>query len=175
MTDREFTLLMAGITALPTITFTGFVAYWTWRRDQERLVIQKVPFYYDSVIGTEVLAQGVPGGILVRNLSLFPVRVAGLAFVAKGKFVEIRRGEHGDAWPTELPSHAEMLVNASSQEWQSLKDLGHGEKIENAVFVVEAITETRHRFTSNTLNVRLMRALRGIGRRFRRGATRKVT
>jgi len=41
--DQKFTLWIAAVTTLPTIVFAGAVAYWNWKRDQKRIVVQKSP------------------------------------------------------------------------------------------------------------------------------------
>jgi hypothetical protein len=159
MTDREFTLFVAAITALPTIIFTGFVAFWSWERDQERLILKKVSWAWQTATGASVLAKGVAGGILVRNLSLFPVRVKELGFAVGGKGVSITRGGHGDEWPVELASHSDMVVNFDQDEWQEVLNIGYGEDVLSPQFVAEALTETGRKFTSNTLDVMLKRIL----------------
>jgi hypothetical protein len=176
MTDRQFTLLVAAITALPTIIFTGFVAYWSWKRDQERLIIKKVSWSWQSATGASVPAKGVAGGILVRNLSLFPVRVKELGFAVGGKGVSITRGDHEDEWPVELASHSDMVVNFGPDEWQEVQNLGCGEDVLSPKFAAAALTETGRKFTTNTLDVKLKRILgrtrawviRGWGKTLRR-------
>jgi hypothetical protein len=175
MRDRQFTLLVAAITALPTIIFTGFVAYWSWERDQERLILKKVSWSWQTATGASVPAKGA-GGILVRNLSLFPVRVKELGFAVGGKGMSITRGGHEDEWPVELASHSDMVVNFDLDEWQEVQNLGYGGDVLSPKFVAAALTETGRKFTSNTLDVRLKRILgrtrtrviRGWGKTLRR-------
>jgi hypothetical protein len=82
-------------------------------------------------------------GIVVTNLSLYPVRIAGLAFLMGGKTILVfDRDEHKDEWPLKLASHARMRVFASDREWKRLETLGVPNKIMDWKFVAVAATET---------------------------------
>jgi hypothetical protein len=162
--EHKFTLWTTALTALPAIVFTGAVAYWTWRRDQERIIVQKSPVYWKTLDGTDGPLAGV--GIVVTNLSLYPVRIAGLAFLVGGKTILVfDRDEHKDEWPLKLASHARMRVFASDREWKRLETLGVPNKIMDWKFVAVAATETGARFSSNRLKVGIMRPIRSLRRR----------
>ncbi|HEX4038637.1 MAG TPA: hypothetical protein VHX37_11315 [Acidobacteriaceae bacterium] len=167
--DHKFTLWTTILTGLPTIVFTGGVAYWTWRRDQERIVVQKSPQYWNTLDGRMTPEVLVTVGVVVRNLSLFPVRVSGLAFLMDGKEVLVfDRSDHEDEWLKELPSRARMVVYANDREWQQLNRLGLRGKIMKWEFVAVAVTETQSRFVSNRLTVRVFRTLRRLRKWFTR-------
>jgi hypothetical protein len=161
--EHKFALWTTVLTGLPTIIFTGAVAYWTWRRDQERIVVQKSPQYWNTLDGRLTPEVLVTVGVVVRNLSLFPVRVSGLAFLMDGREVLVLdRSDHEDEWLKELPSRSRMVVYANEREWQQLNRLGLRDKIMNWEFVAVAVTETQSRFVSNRLSVRVFRTLRRI-------------
>ena len=77
--EHTFTLWTTALSALPTIVFTGVIAYWTWRRDQERIIVQKSPQYWNTLDGTQPDAALCGVGVVVTNLSLFPVRITLMA------------------------------------------------------------------------------------------------
>ena len=73
-------IIIGVCSALFTATFTGIPAvllfWWTWRRDQERLVVQKLLMYLPTIAEYTDLEKDEFGpnfGIVVRNRSLFPV------------------------------------------------------------------------------------------------------
>lgn len=161
--DQKVALWVAGLTALPTIVFTGAVAYWNWRRDQERLIVMKSPLYWQTPTGAETDATLCGVGIVVINLSLYPVRVAGLALLLDGKtFFEFYKPAHDElSWPPEIPGHARMIVRSTEQEWnQILFALEERGKAAVSKFVAVAVTETGRRFASNRLKFRILRPLR---------------
>lgn len=159
--EHKFTLWTAIFTGLPTIVFTGMVAFWTWRRDQERIIVQKSPVHWKTLDGTDGPLCGA--GIVVTNLSLFPVRIAGLAFRMDGETLFVfERDEHKEKWPSELASHARMSVIATDREWKRLETLGVPDKIMDWKFVAVAATETGSRFFSNRLRLKIVRPLRTL-------------
>src|ERR1019366_2001415 len=83
--DQKIALWTAAVVALPTIVFTGAVAYWTWRRDQERIIVQTSPTKWSALAGTQTEGTLSGVGIAVVNLSLYPVRIAGLGFLLDGE------------------------------------------------------------------------------------------
>ncbi len=127
MTERTFQLLKDALIAVPTVTFTGFVAWWSWRRDQERLRVQKI-------LGEDI-------GVSVTNLSLFPVRVCGAGFqlpdgrkiplkdarrerTDKGPLTlpELSSGSDGPrvAWPVDIPSYGRSVFYASLSDERAI-------------------------------------------------------
>lgn len=164
--DQKVALWIATLTALPTIVFTGAVAYWNWRRDQERVIVRTAPLYWKTLDGELTDAALNCVGIAVTNLSLYPVRIAGLAFLMNGKAMLIlNRGKHSsDEWPLELASHARRIVYLDESEWNEFEAKGLRRRINDAGFVAVAVTETGRRFTSNRLKTRIARpfwAVRG--------------
>jgi hypothetical protein len=171
--EHKFIVWTTALTALPTITFTGMVAFWTWRRDQERIIVHKSPVHWNTLDETEGALCGA--GIVVRNLSLFPVRIAGLAFRIHGKTIFVfDHDEHVEDWPLELASHAKMNVSATGREWKRLEALGVPDKIMDWKFVAVAVTETGARFSSNRLSVGIVRPLRNLWRRFSKWRVRRL-
>ncbi|MGH7867500.1 MAG: hypothetical protein ACREP9_07685, partial [Candidatus Dormibacteraceae bacterium] len=67
--DHWFEVLKDVLIALPTVTFTGWIAYWTWLRDQERLRVQKILVFGRTIKGDRVLIRDADIGVLVINLS----------------------------------------------------------------------------------------------------------
>ena len=87
-------------------------------------------------------------GIIVTNLSLFPVRIAGLGL---SEWMESTPGltptnTHTDEWALEIPSHSRMVVRANPKDWKKLEALGIRNKIMDWGFVAVALTETGNRF-----------------------------
>lgn len=84
MTELEKETIVACVGA----AFSGVPAvllfWWTWRRDQERVIVQKVIDHYPTLDGGGVIAKDKSGipiiDVLIRNRSLFPVRVAAVGF-----------------------------------------------------------------------------------------------
>jgi len=162
--DQKVALWITALTALPTILFTGAVAYWNWRRDQERIIVRKSPTYWETPGRTETDAALCGFGIAVTNLSLYPVRIAGLAFLLGGKtFFQFYRPSREESWLPEIPSHARMVVRTTDQEWnQIVSALGNRGKAASLKFVAVAVTETGRRFTSVRFSVRVVWPLRFI-------------
>ncbi|MGA7523550.1 MAG: hypothetical protein WBW84_13940 [Acidobacteriaceae bacterium] len=167
--DQKIVLWAAAISAVPTALFTGWVAWWTWRRDQERIVVQKSPMHWETMDGSQTDATLCGFGIVVTNLSLFPVRIIGLGIRLNRKHAfAFDRTEHRDAeWPAEIASHARIVVYASEKEWTQIKAKGLDKRIMNWIFVAVARTETGGLFASNRLNIKLLRPFRSAGRRLR--------
>ena len=105
-------------------------------------------------------------GIVVTNLSLYPVRIAKLGFRISGKRTwGFDRDNHdGDEWPLEIKSYARMIVYANAREWKQLEALGVPHEIVDWEFVAVAVTETDRRFFSNRLRLKIMRPLRTLRR-----------
>lgn len=89
-------LIIGIVSALATALFTGIPAvalfWWTWRRDQERLSVQKLFPFGRTLSGDRVRARDNFGplvGIVIRNLSLFPVHVSSVGFEVDGQVVEL--------------------------------------------------------------------------------------
>ena len=78
--DHRFELVKELVIALPTIVFTGWIAYWTSLRDQDRLRVQKYLPFSNTVDGKSVLVSDGEVGVLIVNLSLFPVWISAVGF-----------------------------------------------------------------------------------------------
>jgi len=171
--DQKIALWVASLTALPTIVFTGWVAWWTWRRDQERIIVQYSPLHWESIDGTQPDATLSGLGIVVRNLSLYPVRIVALGFRLEGKTTfTLDRDAHSGKWPEELASHARVVIYATDQEWIRLQTLGIRERIRDKKLEAVALTETGSRFSSRRLGVRIMQPLRSAHRWLKKTAAR---
>jgi len=107
--------------------FTGIPAFllfwWTWQRDQERLVVQKLLSFAETVNGGRVRLRDGDGpilDILVRNRSLFPVRISAAGFEVDGKVIQL---QHPSA-PMPMrkdPDHGASrpyVVNADDDPWE---------------------------------------------------------
>ncbi len=146
--EHKFTLWITVFTSLPAIAFTGVVAYWTWRRDQERIIVRKAPLYWETLDDSEGPLESM--GVAVTNLSLYPVRICGLGFLLDGKDVLfLNQDLHKDEWLSEIPSHSRMIVYANASELKQLEAVGIRERINDRKFVAAARTETGGLFFSN--------------------------
>jgi hypothetical protein len=175
--EHTFTLWTTALSALPTIVFTGVIAYWTWRRDQERIIVQKSPQYWNTLDGTQPDAALCGVGVVVTNLSLFPVRITGLGFLIDGKkSFPLDREKHKVQWSPEIASHARMVVYAEEGEWKQLVNiLGNRGRVNDWNFVAIANTETGRRFASNRFSVRVFRPLKILWRWLRRKTGRSAS
>jgi hypothetical protein len=86
VTEHQFELLRDVIIAVPTIVFSGWIAYWTWWRDQENIKVVKVLPFARTAEGKWVAVDGQIG-VLVTNLSLFPVKICALGYKLPGREV----------------------------------------------------------------------------------------
>lgn len=89
-------LVIDGLSVFLTALFTGIPAmllfWWTRRRDQERLFVQKLFMNVQTATGNLVPERDELGrvfGILIRNLSLFPVHVSAVGFEIDGEIIEL--------------------------------------------------------------------------------------
>jgi len=84
MTELEKETIVACVAAAVTGIPAALLFWWTWRRDQERLKVLKIIDYWPTLDNGQVMAKDETGaptlGILVRNRSLFPVRVSAAGF-----------------------------------------------------------------------------------------------
>jgi hypothetical protein len=91
-------LVKETIVACVGAAFTGVPAillfWWTWRRDQERLTVQKLIDEWPTLDGRGVIVKddsGIPRlGILVRNHSLFPVHMSAAGFSIDGEVLQLQ-------------------------------------------------------------------------------------
>ncbi len=141
MTEHTFQLVKDALIALPTVMFTGFVAWWAWRRDQERFRVQKILPYAQTTSGEWVLVTQGDIGVLVTNLSLFRIPVCAVGIqLPNGRpmlFADARRestdkgpltlpelssGSDGPkvAWPVDIPSYGRSVFYASLSDWKSI-------------------------------------------------------
>ncbi|MDR3412062.1 MAG: hypothetical protein P4L87_14150 [Formivibrio sp.] len=102
MTELEKETIVACVGA----AFSGVPAvllfWWTWRRDQERLIVQKVIDHYPTLGGEQVIAKDPSGiplmDVLIRNRSLFPVRVAAVGFKIDKTVIQLETLD----WPVKV-------------------------------------------------------------------------
>jgi len=126
--------IIAAMTAVFTGIPAALVFWWTYRRDQERLIIRKLRPRGATLEGNKVLATDPLGpvfGILIRNLSLFPVRISAEGFKIDGEVTQLERAHFGkntrknpgrssnpvrppdpdlDPDPFEIPSNSYVMV-----------------------------------------------------------------
>jgi hypothetical protein len=79
---------MALFTGIPA----GLLFWWTWQRDQERLVVQKLFSNWQTLTGSTVSEKDESGpvfGILIRNRSLFSVHVSAVGFEMNRKVIPL--------------------------------------------------------------------------------------
>lgn len=102
MTELEKETIVACVGA----AFSGVPAvllfWWTWRRDQERLIVQKVIDHYPTLGGGQVIAKDQSGipliDVLIRNRSLFPVRVSAVGFQIDKTVIQLETLD----WPVKV-------------------------------------------------------------------------
>lgn len=89
-------MIVGIVSVFFTALFTGIPAvllfWWTWQRDQERLVVQKLLMETQTVSGGSVLERDQLGptfGILIRNCSLFPVHVSAVGYKIDGNVLPL--------------------------------------------------------------------------------------
>jgi len=89
-------IVIGSVAALATAIFTGVPAvllfWWTWQRDQERIIVKKLIPNWPTLTGQWVPQKdrfGPVFNILVRNRSLFPVYVSAAGFLVDGEVIEI--------------------------------------------------------------------------------------
>jgi hypothetical protein len=89
-------IIVGSVAVFFTALFTGIPAlllfWWTWQRDQERLVVQKLFWYGKTHDGKRVLLKDTHGprfGLLIRNRSLFSVRVDAVGFEIGGNVIQV--------------------------------------------------------------------------------------
>jgi hypothetical protein len=94
--DLEKEIIVGIMSALFTALFTGVPAlllfWWTWQRDQERLIVQKLVWFATTIDGKRIHLRGGSGpqfGILIRNRSLFPVHVSAAGFQIDGEVIQL--------------------------------------------------------------------------------------
>ncbi len=153
--DQQFTLWAAALTALPTIIFTGAVAYWNWKRDQERLIVKKGFLHWAPQDGKLTNANLTGVTITITNLSLYPVRVGALGFTTGGRNLVLlnREARDGREWPSVLPSREMMKVAANNNELKQLEALGLRNGLSERKLVAVAATATGKLFFSKRFGV----------------------
>lgn len=87
--------IVASVAAVCAAIPSALLVWWTWKRDQERLVVQKSPVTMQGLDGNPVLMKdnsGTPNlRVLIRNRSLFPVRVSAVGFDIDGTVLQMER------------------------------------------------------------------------------------
>jgi hypothetical protein len=89
-------IIVGCVAAIATAIFTGVPAallvWWSWQRDQERLVVQKLIPNSQTVTGEWVAERdgfGPVFGILIRNRSLYPVHLSEMGFEIDGTAIAL--------------------------------------------------------------------------------------
>jgi hypothetical protein len=79
----------AAFTGIPAVLLVG----WTWLRDQERVKVLKIIYNWPKLDGGGVMAKDETGtptlGIIVRNLSLIPIRLNAGGFKVDRTVIEL--------------------------------------------------------------------------------------
>jgi hypothetical protein len=121
------------------------LVWWTWQRDQERLIVQKSPLRVNDLYGKPVILKNTYNTpqlrVLIRNRSLFPVRVSAVGFDIDGTIYELTKPSvwtkaQKSAFPLppsdddviEIPSGAYTFIEFT-QNWDSAQV---GETLEKA-------------------------------------------
>ena len=107
-------VIVACLGVVLTALFTGVPAvllfWWTWRRDQERLLVQKLFSNWQTIDWKWVSAKDAHGpviDILIRNRSLFSVHVSAVGLRIHNRIIEI---EHL-LFPMKMKKNPEPLSN----------------------------------------------------------------
>ena len=104
---REIIVGVAAVffTALFTGVPAGLLVWWTWQRDQERLVVNVLTKgWVAGKLAPLADSYGPSCAILIRNRSLFPVHICSAGFVIDGEVIEM------EALP--LPLKSRMIYDA---------------------------------------------------------------
>jgi hypothetical protein len=140
--ELEKDMIIGIVAVFFTALFTGIPAlllfWWTWQRDQERLIVQKLLVQWQTASGDSVLERDTRGptfGILIRNRSLFPVHVSAVGYKIDGNVIALEHpippskmkqnpdphsnrpyilDDTFDPW--EIPSQASMRVDLSDAD-----------------------------------------------------------
>ena len=130
-------MIVGIIIALFAAFFAVIAAWWAWQRDQERLIVQKLLYRWDTATGGKVLEKdqfGPTFGILIRNRSLFSVHVSSVGFQINGEVIELEGPLFpatmkknpdpsskfpyiaGESDPREIPSQASTQVSVTDAD-----------------------------------------------------------
>lgn len=89
-------IVVGTVAAAATAIFTGIPAallfWWTWQRDQERIIVKKLIPNWPTLTGEWIPEKdqfGPTFDILVRNRSLFPVYISSAGFLIDGEVIEL--------------------------------------------------------------------------------------
>jgi hypothetical protein len=148
MTEHHFQLIKDALIALPTIVFTGWVGYWTWLRDQERIRVQKIIPFAETIDGKMVPCADGDIGVKVVNLSLFRIRIRMVGFKVPTGMFEFRNAEmdllvdtsslQGNSsisrrvkihWPVEILSHGRADFYASTDDLKNFPAISNAELV----------------------------------------------
>jgi hypothetical protein len=112
--ELEKEVIIGVVSVTLTALFTGIQAaalvWWTWQRDQERLVVQKLLVQGQINSGESVTDHdelGTAFGILVRNRSLFAVHITAMGFKIDGKVIVLGH----PVLPTKMMRNPDPLSN----------------------------------------------------------------
>jgi hypothetical protein len=90
-------IIVGCVAAVATALFTGVPAallfWWTWQRDQERIIVKKLIPNWPTLTGEWVPERDAFGpvfNILIRNRSLFTVYFSAAGFLIDGEVIELR-------------------------------------------------------------------------------------
>jgi hypothetical protein len=116
--EKEIIVACTGV--FFSALFAGFPSvllfWWTWRRDQERLRVEKYIVLVNALGGKAVVEKddcGLPTiGVSIRNLSRFPVRLSAAGFDVDGKIFQLERSDDNELG--ELARGASTIVLAAS-------------------------------------------------------------
>jgi hypothetical protein len=93
MTELEKATIVACVGAASTGIPAVLLFWWTWLRDQERVKVLKIIDTWTTPTGEDVVVKddvGIPTlGILVRNRSLFPVRISAVGFKVDRRVIRL--------------------------------------------------------------------------------------
>jgi hypothetical protein len=133
-------IIVASVTAVLTIIPSLLLFWWAYQRDQERLIVKKTHPRGTTLEGKQVFDMDPLGpvfGILIRNLSLFPVRISAEGFEIDGKVIQLERAQFSrsarrnpgrssnpvtppnpdrDPDPFEIPSNSYVIVTIIDAE-----------------------------------------------------------
>lgn len=89
-------IIVGCVAAVSTALFTGIPAvllfWWTWQRDQERVIVKKLISNWPTLTGPWVPEKDAFGpvfDILARNRSLYPVHISAAGFYIDGEAIQL--------------------------------------------------------------------------------------
>jgi hypothetical protein len=165
--EHEFELLKTAVSVVPATLLSWWALTNQRRQTQPRLEVLLSPIFNPTLDGKSVLSDDWPG-VVVRNQSTFPLRVANVGFYIGKKFFTFDTPSDGqfkprEEWPAEVAPRTRLALYpsffAQSTFGRILLPELKGKKPWE-VLRAYAITECNHTFFSRRLPRKSLKILR---------------